>query len=77
MSSPERSDRLRVAILGLRGDASKWIEGLAGSGAQVSAVEGPEGLFEEGVDLGVAFVDPAAGADLARSASTRPAPPLP
>jgi len=65
-----------VAILGLRGDASKWIEGLAGSGAQVSAVEGPEGLFEEGVDLGVAFVDPVAGADLARTASTRPTPPL-
>ena len=76
MSSSERSDRLRVAILGLRGDASKWIEGLAGSGAHVSAVEGPEGLFEEGVDLGVAFVDPVAGADLARSASTRPTPPL-
>ena len=65
-----------MAILGLSGDASKWIEDLAGSGAQVSAVEGPEGLFEEGVDLGVAFVDPAAGADLARSASTRPTPPL-
>ena len=65
-----------MAILGLSGDASKWIEGLAGSGAHVSAVEGPEGLFEEGVDLGVAFVDPAVGADLARSASTRPTPPL-
>ncbi|PYQ40729.1 MAG: hypothetical protein DMF77_17775 [Acidobacteria bacterium] len=76
MSSSERSGRLRVAILGLGGDAFKWIEGLAGSGAHVSAVEGPEGLFAEGVDLGVAFVDPAAGADLARSALARPTPPL-
>src|SRR5882672_4136151 len=76
MSSSEKADRLKVAILGLSGDASKWIEGLAGSGAQVSAVEDPEGLFKEGVDLGVAFLDPAAGAELARAASTRPTPPL-
>jgi two-component system, NtrC family, sensor kinase len=76
MSSPQRSDRLRVAILGLNGDASGWIEALAGSGAQVSAVGSPEGLFEEGVDLGVAFLDPAASVDLVRSASTRAAPPL-
>ena len=76
MSSPQRSDRLRVAILGLNGDASSWIEALAGSGAQVSAVGSPEGLFAEGVDLGVAFLDPAASVDLVRSASTRAAPPL-
>jgi signal transduction histidine kinase len=76
MSSPERSDRLRVAILGLNGDASKEIEALAGSGAQVSAVGTPEGLFAEGVDLGVAFLDSAATAELARAASTRTAPPL-
>jgi signal transduction histidine kinase len=76
MSSPQRSDRLRVAILGLNGDASKWIEALAGTGAHVSTVDTPEGLFEEGVDLGVAFLDPPATVDLVRAASTRPAPPL-
>jgi two-component system, NtrC family, sensor kinase len=76
MSPPQRSDRLRVAILGLSGDASKWIEGLAGNGALVSEVKSPEGLFAEDVDLGVAFLDPAAAADLARAASTRRAPPL-
>jgi signal transduction histidine kinase len=65
-----------VAIFGLSGDASEWIAALAGSGAHVSAVGSPEGLFAEGVDLGVAFLDPAAAADLARSASTRTAPPL-
>src|SRR5690349_18494609 len=76
MSSPPRSDRLRVAILGLNGDASKWIAALAGSGAEVSAVKTADGLFKEDVDLGVAFLDSAATLDLARSASTRPAPPL-
>jgi C4-dicarboxylate-specific signal transduction histidine kinase len=65
-----------VAILGLNGDASKWITALAGTGAHVSAVKTPEGLFEEGVDLGVAFLDPPATVELVRSASTRPAPPL-
>ena len=45
MSSPPRSERLRVAILGLNGDASKWITALAGTGAHVSAVKTPEGLF--------------------------------
>jgi signal transduction histidine kinase len=65
-----------VAIFGLSGDTAKWIEALAGSGAHVSSVGTPEGLFEEGVDLGVAFLDSAATAELARSASTRRAPPL-
>jgi two-component system NtrC family sensor kinase len=76
MSAPERSDRLRVAILGLSGEASKWVAALAGNAARISTVPTAEGLFAEGVDLGVAFLDPAATAELARSASTRPAPPL-
>ena len=76
MSSPQRSDRLRVAILGLNGDASTWIAALAGSGAQVSAVKTPDGLFDADVDLGVAFLDCGAAVDLARSAATRHAPPL-
>jgi two-component system NtrC family sensor kinase len=76
MSSPPRADRLRVAILGLTGEASKWIAALAGSGAHVTSVGSPDGLFAEGVDLGVAFLDPAATVDLARSASTRATPPL-
>jgi PAS domain S-box-containing protein len=65
-----------VAILGLSEDASKWIGALAGKGADVSAVRSPEDLFAEGVDLGVAFLDPAAAVDLLRSAPARPVPPL-
>jgi PAS domain S-box-containing protein len=76
MSAPERSDRLRVAILGLSGEASKWVTALAGNAALISTVTTAEGLFAEEVDLGIAFLDPAATAEVARSASTRHTPPL-
>jgi two-component system, NtrC family, sensor kinase len=76
MSSPARSDRLRVAILGLDREASGWVEALAGSAADVTAVQAPEGLFAEGVDLGIAFLDGGAAAEVARTAATRGGPPL-
>lgn len=70
------SHRLRVAIFGVDREASRWVEALAGSSADVRAVATVEGLFAEGVDLGIAFLDGPAAAELARAASTRPAPPL-
>jgi two-component system NtrC family sensor kinase len=76
MSPPERSERLRVAVLGLDGEASRWVAALAGSAADVATVPTTDGLFADGVDLGVAFLDPSATAELARSASARRAPPL-
>ena len=75
MSAPERSGRLRVAILGLS-EASKWVAALAGNAARVSAVPGPEELFAEDVDLGVAFLDAAATAEVLRAAANRGGPPL-
>jgi two-component system NtrC family sensor kinase len=76
MSAPERSGRLRVAILGLNGEASKWVAALAGNAVRVSAVPRPEDLFAEEVDLGVAFLDAAASAEVLRAAATRSGPPL-
>src|SRR2546423_11210583 len=76
MSPPPKPDRLRVAILGLSGEGSSWVAALAGNGAEICAAHSSEELFREGVDLGVAFVDPAAGAELTRSAAARQAPPL-
>ena len=76
MASPERSDRLRVAILGLTGEASAWVAALAGGGADVFTVATAEGLFADGVHLGVAFLDPAAACTVAQSAANRPVHPL-
>jgi PAS domain S-box-containing protein len=67
---------LRVAILGLNGEASRWVAALAGNAADVATVRTTDGLFAEGIDLGVAFLDAAATAELARSASARRSPPL-
>jgi two-component system NtrC family sensor kinase len=76
MSAPERSDRLRVAILGLDGAAAKWVASLAGNSVRIATVPTVDGLFAEDVDLGVAFLDLSATAELVRSAATRPATPL-
>jgi two-component system NtrC family sensor kinase len=76
MSSPPRTDRLRVAVLGLAGDASHWATQLAGHAADVTPVEAPEDLFAEGVDLGLAFVDGPAAARLTQAAAVRRSPPL-
>ncbi len=76
MAAPEGSDRLRVAVFGLEGDGSKWVAGLVGTGSNVSRVPTPEGLLAPDVDLGVAFLDPAAAVELTRGAASRAAPPL-
>jgi two-component system NtrC family sensor kinase len=76
MSAPERSERLRVAILGLSGEASKWVAALAGNAVCVTAVPSAEDLFAEGVDLGVAFLDASDTAAVVRTAATRTGPPL-
>jgi two-component system, NtrC family, sensor histidine kinase AtoS len=76
MAAPERSDRLRVAVFGLEGDGSRWVAELVGSASEVSAARTPEGLLGPGVDLGVAFLDAAAAAELTRAAASRTSPPL-
>ncbi|HUG54659.1 MAG TPA: ATP-binding protein [Vicinamibacteria bacterium] len=76
MSSPIRPDRLRIAVLGLRGEASHWASQIAGSAAEVAEVETPDALLAAGADLGLAFLDAPAAAELARTAAERGAPPL-